>query len=77
MAKPRARKVKAPKYVLPLFIVTASLVFAVLFTILITPAVLTKFGFEPILLLLLVASGVTSATLSILFYLILKKEIKF
>ncbi len=64
------------KYVLPLFVVTASIVFAILFTILLAPAVLTKFGFEPVLILLLVASGITASTLAILFYLLLKKEIK-
>jgi len=64
------------KYILPLFIATSSLVFAVLFTIVITPAIVTKFGFEPILLLLLVVSGTTSAMLAILFYILLKKELR-
>ncbi|MBU5537287.1 MAG: hypothetical protein QW818_00895 [Candidatus Aenigmatarchaeota archaeon] len=64
------------KYLLPLFVVASSLVFAVLFTIVITPAVVTKFGFEPILILLLVISGITSSMIAILFYLLVKKEIK-
>ena len=73
----KRKKGDTQSWLLPLFVVTSSLVFAVLFTIVITPAVVTKFGFEPILLLLLIASGTTSATLAILFYLLLKKQIKF
>ncbi len=77
MPKNRKRKTGHHKYLLPLFVATSSLVFAVLFAIVITPAVVTKFGFEPILLLLLVVSGTTAAMLAILFYLLLKREIKF
>lgn len=65
------------KYILPMFVVASAVVFAVLFAIVITPAVVTKFGFEPVLILLLVVSGTTASMLAILFYLLLKKEIKF
>ena len=75
MRKQRKRN-NVHKYVLPLFIAASSLVFAVLFAILLLPAVVTKFGFEPILILLLVISGTTASVLAILFYLLLKKEIK-
>lgn len=75
MAK-RSKNNLNQKYILPLFVVAASLVFAVLFIMVIMPSVVTKFGFTPILLLLLVASGTTSALLAILFYLLLKKELK-
>lgn len=76
MRKQRRKNNNHNKYILPLFVVASSLVFAVLFTIVILPAVLTKFGFEPILILLLIASGTTASILSILFYLLLKKETK-
>ncbi len=76
MRKQRKKNSAHHKYLLPLFVATSSLVFAILFTIVITPAVVTKFGFEPILLLLLVVSGTTASMLAILFYLLLKKEIK-
>ena len=76
MGKQRKKIASHHKYLLPLFVVTSSLVFAVLFTIVITPAIVTKFGFEPILLLLLVVSGTTVSMLAILFYLLLKKEFK-
>lgn len=76
MPKNRKMKIAHHKYILPLFIATSSVVFAVLFAIVITPAVVTKFGFEPILILLLMVSGTTAAMLAILFYLLLKREIK-
>ena len=64
------------KYLLPMFVVASSIVFAVLFTIVITPAVVTKFGFESVLILLLAVSATTASMLAILFYLLLKKELK-
>ena len=76
MAKQRNNRNSHKKYVLPLFVVASSLVFASLFTIVITPAVVPKFGLTPIIILLLVISGITASMLSILFYLLLKKEIK-
>ena len=75
MRKQRKRN-NVHKYVLPLFVTASSLVFAVLFAILLLPAVVTKFGFEPVLILLLIISGTTASVLAILFYLLLKKEIK-
>lgn len=74
--KKQRKKNSYHKYLLPLFVITSSIVFAILFTTVITPAVLTKFGFEPTLLLLLVVSGITVSMLAILFYLLLKKELK-
>ncbi len=73
----RKRAAKHGKYILPLFVIASALVFAVLFAIVVMPAVVTKFGFIPVLILLLVVSGVTSAILAILFYLLLKREIRF
>lgn len=65
------------KYILPLFVIASSLVFATVFVILLAPAVLTRFGFEPILIMMLVVSGTLPAMLAILFYLILKRTIAF
>ena len=66
MRKQRKRN-NVHKYVLPLFVTASSLVFAVLFAILLLPAVVTKFGFEPVLILLLIISGTTASVLAILF----------
>ena len=77
MAKERGNKNSHKKYVLPLFIVASSLVFAVLFVILLMPTIVTKFGFETIFILLLAVTGTTASILAILFYLLLKKDIKF
>lgn len=74
--KKQRKKNSHQKYLLPLFVIASSLVFAVLFTIVITPAIVTKFGFELVILLLLAFSGTTVSILAILFYLLLKKEIK-
>ena len=76
MKRQRKKDNNHQKYILPLFVLASSIVFAILFTIVIMPAVLSKFGFTPILILLLIASGTTASVLSILFYLLLKKEIK-
>lgn len=64
------------KYILPLFVVAASLVFSVVFIIVLIPTIVTNFGYEPILILLLAIIATVSSMLAILFYLILKGEIK-
>lgn len=64
------------KYVLPLFVLASAMVFAVTFTIVLLPTIVTNFGYEPVFLLLMIITGTVSAMLALLFYLVLKGEIK-
>ena len=65
------------RYILAMFVIASSLVFGVLFAIVLTPSIVTRFGYQPVLLLLMAATGVTSAMLAILFYMVLRRDIRF
>ncbi|MBI2542712.1 MAG: hypothetical protein HYW24_00805 [Candidatus Aenigmarchaeota archaeon] len=74
MAKPR--KNNNHRFVLPLFVIASAIVFSTVFVIVLLPGIISQFGYEPVLILLLITIGVVSSMLSILFYLLLKREIK-
>ncbi len=75
MAKKRKQN-NMQKYLLPMFVLAAAMTFSVVFTVVLTPLIVTRFGFEPIIIMLLWVTGVTTSVLAILFYLMIRKEIK-
>ncbi|MBI2084553.1 MAG: hypothetical protein HYT70_03005 [Candidatus Aenigmarchaeota archaeon] len=72
----KARKQSYKHLILSLFVIAAALVFALIFTIVLIPAILARFGYGPVIIFIVGVMATVSSMMAILFYLILKGEIK-
>lgn len=61
--------------ILPLFVITVSVVFAILYTVILMPSLSSQIKALPLFIMLLIVSSTVASTVAVVFYLIFKKEI--